>query len=296
MIRRVFAVAVVASIALVALTNPAVALLWIADAWSCVHPPQIEATTAAISDRTDLPTDAERSLLAECVHLRAELAKLQPTSLPTNRLVRIHPVAGQVLWTPSDGRDAFLSLVEASTSDENALVVADTAIDLGASQGVEPDGLVLAGRRLIGRVSRVGIRSCGVIPTTSSEFQISADIVRRANATTFVGSSGTYRGDDDVGGILDFVPADRPVSVGDEVFTSANSLWSGERLHVGTVAQAELFPGEPHWRIVVAPSGAVRSRDHVLVLRPRANLLEPEPSTSEMPTEADDLRVTGGRS
>lgn len=259
-------------------------LLAVADAWTVVRPPRLHASADAIADDlgsiADL-TPRERRLIAECLKLRAELQQLRPVAAATGRLIQTDAVAAQVLWTSREARSAVVALMDETASPE-AFVVSDNAIDVGLLDGIEVDGLVLTGRSVVGRVEKCGTRSCAVVSVTDSEFQVTAEIVRQAGESYVVGARGTYEGDGEIGGLLKHIPAELPVSVGDEVFTTPDSIWSGERLHLGTITAAHLPAGEPHWQIQIQPSGQLVAREQVYVLRSRSNVPSPNPTAESL--------------
>lgn len=250
------------------------ARLLAADAWCHLRPAPLDAavdaplgeTIAAISER-------ERMLLMRCLRLQSELHRLSPSVHLSDRMVSLDAVRAHVLWSSAGERDLFVSLARESTVNVDNLVVDDSGVDVGALVGIETDGLVLEGRSLVGRVTRVGTRSAGVQPVTSEEFRVLAELVRPSADEIVVGSRGTFSGDGDTGGHLSDVPAELPVRVGDLVTTVPSDTWSGHRIVIGMVARAELVPGEPTWTIDVAPAATLERNDSVLVLRPRVELL-----------------------
>lgn len=289
--------------ALAIVVAPAVrnrALILAADAWAALSPPKIQARSASPSNENttaDHLTPRERRLLADCLRLREEIERLTPAAAITKRLVSTNAIIGQVLWTHNEGRSSLIKLAGAE-AERDALIVADNAVDVGQLDGVEVDGLVLAGRSIVGRVDDCGLRSCSVVGVSSERFRVTAEIVRKTDSALIAGARGMYQGDGEAGGSLLHIPAELPVSIGDEVFSTPGSIWSGERLHIGTITHAELPPGEPHWSIHVTPSGHLVDRARVYVLRSRLQsrtrdeTAHPDQGTPLQPERAPSIEMS----
>ena len=249
------------------------ALLALADAASLMTPPRLSAST-----ESPIPADdgeAVRRLTAECLRLRRIVKHSVPPLLDAATPIDLRTTDAEVLWTTDGGRDAVLSLIEAANATDGGLTVSLAGRDVphvaaGGDDGVSADALGLAGRTVVGRVGTVGRRSATLVPVTSPEFRVDAELVRGEPGEPVVGAAGTYVGGGE-GGTLTMVPVEEPVNVGDEVYTRPESTWCRDRLAIGTVVEVEDIPGEPHWRIRVRPHADLRRHDVVRIVSPVAD-------------------------
>ncbi len=244
--------------------------------------PQVISGPAAQSPATATDTQWERQARywqAEAAKLRAELT--EANRVPTWPAAAIIPsqiqpqlrTARIIGWERGASDAAPAAVVRAGSADHvavNDLVLApgESILDQGQAQGIAADDLVLAGRSIIGRISRTSRWTSTIQPITDPEFRGQAQIVRLLDGEAVLGAEGLLTGSKEGTCRLLHIGTTDPVAEGDLVFTSLRGVPLSPPLFYGTITRAELRPGEPEWSIEVSParSGSPPSKVFVLEL------------------------------
>jgi hypothetical protein len=125
-------------------------------------------------------------------------------------------------------------------------------IDVGDDGGLARDDLLLAGRRVWGRLVEVAPLSSVAEHVSSVTFRDVVEIVPSAS-----GIRGPFRGlleGSTSGPKVRGVDVTVPVSVGDVVVAAVDPSIKGGPFLYGTVAEARREPGAAHWEIMIRPA------------------------------------------
>jgi cell shape-determining protein MreC len=242
--------------------------------------PRVIAGPAAQNTATATETQWERQARywqAEAAKLQAELTEAQ--RVPTWPAAAIIPsqiqpklrTARIIGWERPASDSAPSAVVRAGSADHvavNDLVLApgESILDQGQAQGIAADDLVLAGRSIIGRISRTSRWTSTIQPITDPEFRGQAQIVRLLDGEAVLGAEGILSGSMEGACRLLHISTTDPVAEGDLVFTSLRGVPLSPPLFYGTITRAELRPGEPEWWIEVTPARRGLPPSEVLVL------------------------------
>lgn len=150
--------------------------------------------------------------------------------------------------------------------DDLVLAPDESTVDQGQGAGIAADDLVLAGRTVIGRITRISRWTSTVQPVTDSEFRGQAQIVRLQDNEAILGAEGILSGTGKGDCRLLHVGSTEPVAEGDLVFTSLRGVPLSPPLFYGTITRAELPTSEPDWSITVTPALRGTPPSDVLVL------------------------------
>ena len=222
----------------------------------------------------DAAVEMQRQLTAQVALLRRELDDLREmegrflSRQETAPLVRTLVVAGRVIGNIESGSSTLNDrLIDAGASvgiAEGDLIVdspihsaspgdGDLLIDQGYHDSITADAPVITGGSLVGRVRHCGEWTSTVQRLTDPDFRVGARLVRQVGDGPVFGAAGIFAGRGDSQGDLTLVPSTEPVVVGDLVYTQESVAGRKLMLFIGTVSEAEVVDGEPHWRIRVAP-------------------------------------------
>lgn len=157
-------------------------------------------------------------------------------------------------------------------------------IDQGDDVGVRADQPVFAGRCVVGKIAQVGRWTSSILPVTASEFRGRARLMRRTTDGLVVGPEGILAGDGADGCQLNFISADEPVSIGDEVYTPVEGTPLPAPMYYGRVTSAVVPTGSPYWEVSVAPAETMDSAREVQVLRVVLN-----PARTAVPTVIEEV-------
>ncbi len=242
--------------------------------------PQVISGPVAQNSATATDTQWERQARywqAEAAKLRAELT--EANRVPTWPAAAITPspiqpklrTARIIGWERRAGDSAPAAVVRAGSTDHvavNDLVLApgESILDQGQPQGMAADDLVLAGRSIIGRISRTSRWTSTIQPITDPEFRGQAQIVRLLDGEAVLGVEGILSGSKEGACRLLHIGPTDPVAEGDLVFTALRGVPLSPPLFYGTITRAELRPGEPEWLIEVSPARSGLPPCEVLVL------------------------------
>ncbi len=184
--------------------------------------------------------------------------------------------------------------------EPRSLVLEPTAVlDQGSVERLSPGLPVFAGRCVVGKVVQAGRFVSVVQPVTDPEFRAYAQLARPASAADapnrsaassllVFGARGLLRGNGDGTCRLLLIERTEPVRVGDLVLTADRDGLFPYPMLFGTVVQAQLRPGQPHWQIRVRPAVRLDELPVVEVLRKRLN------PRRLARTETADARATRG--
>lgn len=202
-----------------------------------------------------------------------EAAIVVPQVQPKLRTARI------IGWERPSNAAVPSAVLRAGSADQVAmhdLVLApgESLLDQGQSLGIAPDDLVLAGRSIIGRISRTSRWTSTVQPITDPEFRGQAQIVRLLDGEAVLGAEGILSGSIEGACRLLHIGTTEPVAEGDLVFTSLRGVPLSPPLFYGTITRAELRPGEPDWFIQVSPARRGPLPSNVLILELTLGLTE----------------------
>lgn len=170
---------------------------------------------------------------------------------------------------------SLLGVGEQQGVDTSSLVLAGGGpqIDLGQEAGLAADHLILAGRAVVGKVAQVGRFTSTLLPITDKQYRGLARLARPAGSGLEFGAEGILEGDGGEACRLNFIQSTEPVSVGDSIYTvSADGSFNVPLLY-GTVVEADLPAGAPHWTIRVKPAADFSKLRKVEIVRTAVNPL-----------------------
>ena len=218
---------------------------------------------------------------AEAARLKSELAELQqvpqwPEAALSKPLVQPRLRSARVIgWERPGLADWPIAVIRAGSTnrvhvDDIVVAPGDLILDQGQTGQIAADDLVLAGRTVIGRISRTSRWTSTIQPITDPAFRGQAQIVRLQDGEAILGAegilSGSTRGSSSGGCQLLHIGTTEPVAEGDLVFTSLRGVPLSPPLFYGTITCAELVSGEPDWSIDVQPARQGPPPSEVLVL------------------------------
>jgi len=183
------------------------------------------------------------------------------------------------------GRRDLLSAGSTNGIEPEALVVDEgpQQIDLGEDRDIEPGRLVLAGRRVWGKIVEVGPHTSTVRRITESGYRDLVQLASISDGRLQFGPRGVLEGGVSKDGATEDEHADKslcrirlietvePVTVGDRVYTAGREGMIRSPLLYGTVVRAEATPGASHWKIWVQPAMEASRIERVAVLRTELN-------------------------
>lgn len=167
----------------------------------------------------------------------------------------------------------LLAAGEQNGIDPASLVIASKSsqVDLGSDSGMQADQIVLAGRAVVGRISQVGKLTSTLLPVTDARYRGLARLARPMGAGFDFGPEGILEGDGTDTCRLNFIQSTEAVSPGDQIYTAAADGGQLVPLLYGTVVQADLPAGAPHWNIRVKPASQGMTLRTVHIIRTKLN-------------------------
>ena len=150
-------------------------------------------------------------------------------------------------------------------------------LDLGVDSGLARGQPAYAGRRVAGRISRVGRWTSTLQPLTDTRFRGLARLARRGRDRPVFSARGMLEGCGDGFCRLTLVPATEVVARYDLVYTDGRDQPGGWPMLYGTVVRAELPDGAPHWEIRIRPAINLDELQNVEIL---TRTLNPQRSNS----------------
>lgn len=151
------------------------------------------------------------------------------------------------------------------------LASANPLLDLGRDAQLSPEDGLLLGRSVIGKVAQVGRWTSTFLLVTDAEYRGRAQLVRETADGYVFGAKGVLKGQTDATCVLEGVPAEDSVDVGDSVYTADRDGLLPTPLYYGQVVEATLLDRAREWRIVVQPAELPQDLTHVQVLRSALN-------------------------
>ena len=231
---------------------------------------------------------------AEAARLKAELSEANkapawPEAAMTVPLVKPQLRLARVIgWERRGLATLPAAVIRGGTANQMAvddLVLApgESILDQGQGSGLAADDLILAGRTVIGRITRISRWTSTIQPVTDAEFRGQVQIVRLQDNEAILGAEGILSGTGNGDCRMLHVGATEPVAEGDLVFTSLRGVALSQPLFYGTITRAELVEGEPDWSITVTPALTGPPPSEVQVLGLSIGRTEPKPSHTAEP-------------
>ena len=142
---------------------------------------------------------------------------------------------------------------------------------LGVDSGLARGQPAYAGRRVVGRISRVGRWTSTLQPLTDTRFRGLARLARPGRDRPVFSARGMLEGSGDGFCRLALVPATEVVAVDDLVYTCGRDQPDDWPMLYGTVVRAKLPDGAPHWEIRIRPAIDLTELQNVEVLTRQLN-------------------------
>jgi hypothetical protein len=248
------------------------------------------STTASVSLEQSANDEAARLWQARCEQLQVELAHAEQSRQQAEQRLSAADVQGAAYLVEAPAPLIADELIPANwigaigsangdphpvvavgsregiAADELVLDASAPHVDRGEQSGIETNALVLAGRRLVGRVREVGRWTSTIQPITDPEFRLSVQLLRGDGNQRLLGAKGVLAGQGDGTCTMTYVDATQPVVVGDLVVTPADDPHFPAMLLCGRVIEARLKEGSLEWFITVEPAAAIAELTSVAVL------------------------------
>lgn len=200
---------------------------------------------------------------------RAPVPPLVHPPLITTDLVAVRVLGRETIQEWLAGR--ILDRGHGLAQDSLVVEPGHSTLDLGIDSKLAQGQPAYSGRRVVGRISRVGRWTSTLQPVTDTRFRGLARLARVGQDRPIYSTRGMLEGTGDGFCRLTLVPATAAVSIGDTVFTDGRDQPDDWPMVYGTVVQARL-PGEaPHWEIRVRPAADLNELKQVEVLTRRFN-------------------------
>ena len=215
---------------------------------------------------------AENSALrAEVQALRLNLQRFEATLRENQRLRAL-------LDSPSMSNERVqgAELIGLESTDAQRLVT----IDRGSRNGVFRGQPVLDASGVLGQVLHVSPYSATVMLITDSRHALPVRVDRTGLLAVARGQHGSDRV------VLNFVPNNANLELGDTVVTSGLGGRFPEGYSVGRIVALDTHPGAPFARVEVEPEARLSSAREVLLVWPETTLQRNEASVSEAAPEA----------
>ncbi|PKO20654.1 MAG: rod shape-determining protein MreC [Chloroflexi bacterium HGW-Chloroflexi-1] len=150
------------------------------------------------------------------------------------------------------------------------------AIDLGAEHGIQPGMPVVTERGLVGRIYKVGPVSATVLLITDPSSGVQALVKRNRAVGVVTGQAGAQP-------VMDFVPQDADISVGDEIITSGLGGNFPKNLVIGQVVKVHQRDYEMFQQATIRPTVNFERLEFVLVIT----------NFKPLPGQPDELESVG---
>ncbi len=146
-------------------------------------------------------------------------------------------------------------------------------VNRGTRDGVRPDLPVFTNRGLVGRTTTVADRSCEVLLITDPNSQVSCRVGASGATGILRGEGLSFMGDPKLavlqtapGAKLEYLPAERAVPEGEEVYTSGLGGVFPEGLLVGRVRSVRLDPSQLFMVATVTPDADLTAVHYVFIM------------------------------
>jgi cell shape-determining protein MreC len=198
----------------------------------------------------------------------------QHPPLVTTDLVTVRVLGQETIQAWQAGR--ILDRGRGLSAESLVVEPGHTTLDVGRNRGLARGQPAYAGRRVAGRISRVGRWTSTLQPLTDTRFRGLARLARPGRDQPVFSTRGMLEGTGDGFCRLTLVPATAAVAIGDVVYTDGRDQPDAWPMVYGTVVQAELSDGAPHWDIRIRPAIDLGKLKQLDVLtrrfhRPQAN-------------------------
>lgn len=157
-----------------------------------------------------------------------------------------------------------------STGGSRASGSIHVVLDAGRDMSLEPGGLVLAGRRVWGRVAAVGPYTSVVQRITEAGYRDTVQIGRVEDRRLRLGPKGLLVGTGGGMARIELVDASQPLAIGDEVYTADDGVVRTPLLY-GLIVRLDRTAGESYWQIWMEPAVKGEEPHDVAVLRMELN-------------------------
>ena len=234
---------------------------------------QTAARLAEAQRELERLTQENRRLAAELAALesRPPQTSAHATDDQAGRLLRARCVPARVLGRQARsflGRRHLLDVGSSKGIEPEALVVDGPAlIDRGSDAELQHGQLVLAGKRVWGKIVELGSHTSVVRAVTEPGYR---DLVQIGDPP---GRQGILEGTGESLCRVRLVEVTGPVSVGDPVYTAAGRGVLPVPLLYGRITRLERPVGAAHWEIWMQPAVGIGEPDHVAVLTTELNPL-----------------------
>jgi cell shape-determining protein MreC len=143
-------------------------------------------------------------------------------------------------------------------------------LDAGGDLGLDSGGLVLAGRRVWGRIASVGPYTSVVERVCEPGYRDTVQIGHVEDRRLRLGPRGLLVGGGGSQARIELVEASQPVAVDDEVYTADDGVLRTPLLY-GRIVRLERTSGNPYWQIWMEPAVGAEEPRTVAVLRMELN-------------------------
>ncbi|MFW6124824.1 MAG: rod shape-determining protein MreC [Pirellulales bacterium] len=144
-------------------------------------------------------------------------------------------------------------------------------LDQGTNEGIADGHLVLSQRAVVGRVIQASPWASVMQLVTDEGYRELVQLAHQTGRGLRFGPQGVWQGTGNDLCRVTLVEADRPVAIGDLVYSARADGGVRHPLLYGEVVRTEQQPGAPHWEIWVRPAADLSDLREVLVLRTELN-------------------------
>lgn len=147
-----------------------------------------------------------------------------------------------------------------------ALDAAPALIDQGTAAGIGKGGLILSGRRVLGKVRETTAHTSRLEHPASAGYRDLVQLAYRHGDRITLGPRGVLEGTGEPLCRVRRVPVTQSVSVGDVLLTAGGEGIASAGLYYGEVVRVERPAGATHWEIWMQPAVGARWPDKVAVV------------------------------
>ncbi len=232
-------------------------LRWLVAPWEAHWSRQARAVRAY----AEKPRSVEE-LRAENKRLRQEVAKL---TIDQVRFAEIEQENRRLraLLRFSEAHPYYTvhgaSIVGEVIGRDPSLVVRRFILNVGELQGIRPGMPVVTETGLVGQILRVHQNTSEVLPIIDQESAVNA-IVQSSRLT------GVVRGQNGDTLVMEYIPMDRPIQVGDLILTSGLGSVYPPKLVIGQVIRVQRHDYDMFQRAYIRPTVDFRRLEQVLIL------------------------------
>jgi hypothetical protein len=216
-----------------------------------------------LAERVSIGGPTEPLLRAEAVEARV-LGQTAQTFLRGQEVLDFGSRAGAA-------RGALV--IDGGAKNGTPATAANPLLDAGADLGLRSGRVVLAGRRVWGKLATVGPHTSVVQRITDRGYRDAVQLVRHddgADAPARLGPRGVLVGNGEALCRIELVETTEPVSVGDEVSTIADGVVPAPLIY-GRIARVERPSAGAHWQIWMQPAIGADVPRQVAVLKLELN-------------------------